>query len=100
VLWIMPRTQEALAAQNASYAPGTAPLSGAVTLSGGDGGAVTLDLSGVAERLWAVELASLHRAAADAASEERRRCAPRQPYAPLQSMRRPARRARQRRGGG
>ena len=78
------RAQEALAAQNASYAPGAAPLSGAVTVGGGGAGAgaVTLDLNGVAERLWAVELASLHRAAADAASEERRRCAPRWPHAP------------------
>lgn len=68
------RAQEALGAQNASYAPGGAPLCGAVTLGAGRDAAV-LDLGGLAERLWAVELAALHGAAAHAAAEERRRCA-------------------------
>ena len=69
--------QEALAAQSASYVPGAGPLAGKATLRGGGAG-VELDLGGLAERLWAVELAALHRAAADAAAEERRRCRPAQ----------------------
>ncbi|KAK9841032.1 hypothetical protein WJX81_006614 [Elliptochloris bilobata] len=64
--------KEALAAQGASYAPGAGPLSGTVTLGVGDA-SVALDIKGLAERLWAVELAALHRSAADAAAEERRR---------------------------
>lgn len=67
--------QEALAAQGASYVPGAGPLAGKAVLRG-DGADVEMDLSGLAERLWAVELAALHRAAADAAAEERRRCGP------------------------
>ena len=70
--------QEALAAQGASYAPGAGPLAGKAALRG-NGADVEIDLSGLAERLWAVELAALHRAAADAAAEERRRCEER-PY--------------------
>ena len=34
---------------------------------------LSIDLGGLAKRLWAVKLAALHRAAADAAGEELRR---------------------------
>lgn len=68
------RAQEALAAQNASYAHGGGPLSGTATLDAGRD-AIVLDLGGLAERLWAVELAALHGAATHAVAEERRRCA-------------------------
>ena len=69
---IVDAVQEALAAQNASYVPGMGPLAGKATLHG-SGADAQLDLGGLAERVWAVELAALHRAAADAAAEERRR---------------------------
>ena len=60
--------QKALAATDATYAPGSAPLKGVVSFEG-----VDLPISSTAGQLWATELATLYQTAQDAAQERARR---------------------------
>lgn len=60
--------QKALAATDATYAPGTGPLKGVVSCEG-----VDLPISSTAGQLWATELATLYQTAQDAAQDRTRR---------------------------
>ena len=57
----------------ANYSVQGAPLTGLIQTRLSTGHVVTLDLNKIAERLWAVELASLHRTVQDIAEEKSRR---------------------------
>ena len=63
--------QKALAATDATYAPGAGPLKGIVSFEGTD-----LPVSSTAGQLWATELATLYQTAQDVAQEQARRYCP------------------------
>ena len=68
--------QDALACLGANYTVQGAPMTGLIQARQGSTGSITLDLQQVPVRLWAVELAALHRTVQDVAEEKARRYVP------------------------